>query len=319
MKKLLYLFLFTLCSTISYGQQEQMYTQFMYNKLAINPGYAGHEKVWSLTALYRNQWLGFDGAPDAQVLSLNSPILLKRIGLGLNIKRQAIGITELITIEGLYSYKLRLGKGLLSLGIQISGRNYTVNYQDERLFGIHDISLDPSIPTVSHNKQYLNTGFGLYYNNQNFYIGASIPRLIRADLSFTTNGDESLFSDEKRHIYFMTGVEIYLSEHWSMTPQALFKIAENTPFDLDFDFNFSYQSKYSLGANYRYGGAEADFGESIDLIFGVQANDNIYAAIAYDIGLSKLRSHHNGSIELMVHYKFKKSNHTVEHVNPRFY
>jgi len=40
------------CAT---AQQEQMYTQFMFNKLAYNPAYAGSFVSPTLTAIYRNQ------------------------------------------------------------------------------------------------------------------------------------------------------------------------------------------------------------------------------------------------------------------------
>lgn len=319
MNKLIVLLVFMISTVVLSAQQEQMYTQFMYNKLAINPGYAGHEKVWSLTALYRNQWIGFDGAPDAQSISLNSPIFSDKIGVGLNIKRQALGITQLVTIEGIYAYKLRIGEGKLSLGLQVSARDYKVNYKDDRLFAIHDISLDPSIPKIVEKKQFLNTGFGVYLNYKNFFLGGSLPRLINADLTFNDTGNKKLFSEEERHLLLMTGVEIFLGKTSSITPQILFKVVENAPIDFDFDLNYNYKETYTLGLNYRYGGADRDVGESIDLILGMQLNEKIFAALAYDVGLSKLRSHHNGSIELMVHYKFIKTIHTVEHINPRFY
>ncbi len=319
MKKLFLLMVVLFYSISVSAQQEPMYTQFMFNKMAINPAYCGHEKVWSLTALYRNQWIGFEGAPDAQTISLNSPVFFNKIGLGLNLKRQAIGVTKLLTIEGLYSYKLRVGESVLSLGLQFSARNYSVNFRDERLLSIHDISIDSSIPQEQLSKIYLNTGFGVYYNFKSFYIGASLPRLIRSDLTFNRIGSKELFSEEKRHMLFMTGLEVFLGESSSITPQLLVKIAENSPFDFDFDLNYNYKQKYTLGLNYRYGGANRDFGESIDFILGMQMNEKIFAALAYDVGLSKLRAYHNGSIELMIHYKFKKVDHTIEHINPRFY
>ena len=45
------------------AQQDPQYTQYMYNMNVVNPAYAGSKESLSITALYRNQWAGFDDAP----------------------------------------------------------------------------------------------------------------------------------------------------------------------------------------------------------------------------------------------------------------
>ncbi|MEZ4894519.1 MAG: type IX secretion system membrane protein PorP/SprF [Saprospiraceae bacterium] len=62
--------LFTLTAT---AQQEQMYTQFMYNKLAYNPGSAGSFVSPTLTAVYRHQWIGLEGAQMLRWYLTHSP------------------------------------------------------------------------------------------------------------------------------------------------------------------------------------------------------------------------------------------------------
>ena len=75
------------------AQQQRLYTMFMFNKLGLNPGYAGYHEHGCLTAIYRNQWLGFEGAPETQVLSFHTPLGGKRIGLGFALSRETIGIS----------------------------------------------------------------------------------------------------------------------------------------------------------------------------------------------------------------------------------
>ena len=48
------------------AQQDAQYTQYMYNTVSVNPAYAGSRGHLSIAALYRNQWLGLDGAPEPQ-------------------------------------------------------------------------------------------------------------------------------------------------------------------------------------------------------------------------------------------------------------
>ena len=131
MRAFLVIFCLT-CVNILYCQQQQMYTQFMYNKMSLNPAFAGNESYTSLSLLYRDQWNGFLGAPKAQLASINFPRIGKRIGLGLNFERQSIGITEKITYEAIYAYKFFLGEGTLSMGMNVSGRNYIQDYTDSR-------------------------------------------------------------------------------------------------------------------------------------------------------------------------------------------
>ena len=62
-----------------FAQQEAQYTQFMENKMILNPAYAGAREAPSMMLLTRNQWIGFEGAPTSQLVSFtrNCPPLNK--------------------------------------------------------------------------------------------------------------------------------------------------------------------------------------------------------------------------------------------------
>ncbi|MFB9106682.1 type IX secretion system membrane protein PorP/SprF, partial [Algibacter miyuki] len=64
------------------AQQDSQYTQYMYNTVTVNPAYAGTRGSLSMTGLYRNQWVGLEGAPETLNFSLNSPIGIQGVGLG---------------------------------------------------------------------------------------------------------------------------------------------------------------------------------------------------------------------------------------------
>ena len=298
------------------GQQQQMYTQFMYNKMGLNAAYAGNETYLSATLLYRDQWSGFPGAPKAQVLTVNLPRLGKRVGLGLNFERQTIGITEKVTYELMYAYKFFLGEGTLSMGMNVSGRNYVQDYTDSRLFAIQDINLDLSIPQTVQSRNLINAGFGIYYNTTKFYLGASLPRMIRSDLDFDNN---NLFSTEVRHLFLMTGGTFIVNNDFRVTPQLMFRAAENSPWGLDLNFSSTWKDKYSAGLTYRTGGTKGDLGESLDLIVGVQMSDRLMLGFAYDITLSRIRTIDNGSLEMILSYNFIPKKIKTIIVNPRYF
>ena len=46
-----------------FAQQDVQYSQFIFNKMAYNPAYAGSKEAMTLGALYRHQWQGVEGAP----------------------------------------------------------------------------------------------------------------------------------------------------------------------------------------------------------------------------------------------------------------
>jgi type IX secretion system PorP/SprF family membrane protein len=302
--------------TASYGQQQQMYTQFMFNKLNINPGFAGNETYLTGTAIYRDQWHGFPGSPKAQTLTVNLPRIGKRVGIGFNVERQSIGITQKITYQGMYAYKFNLGEGTLSMGLSAAGRNYRVDFTDPSLYAVQGVVNDPALGDVIQTKNLFNAGFGVYYNTTQFYIGAAIPRMIKADIDFDNN---NLFSTEVRHLWMMTGATFRVSKDWRYTPQLLFKAAENTPFGIDVNNSFTMKEKYTMGLTYRTGGSSGDFGESIDLITGVQLSENVMLGLAYDITLAKIRTASSGSIEVMLNYNLIPRKIKTVVINPRYF
>lgn len=303
-------------SVVMSAQQQQMYTQFMYNKLSINPAFAGNDAHTCLTLLYRDQWNGFPGAPKAQLATVNLPRIGSKIGLGLNFERQTIGISEKITYEAAYAYKFFLGEGTLSMGMNISGRNFTQDFTDPRLFAIQDILMDPSIPQTIQSRNFLNAGFGIYFNTNTYFLGASVPRMIKNDLDFDNN---TFLSTEARHLMIMGGGTFPVSDGLRLTPQVLIRTAENSPFTFDFNISGTFDEKYVAGLTYRTGGAGKDIGESIDIIFSFQVSERLMLGFAHDITLSRLRTIDNGSLEMILSYCFIPRRIKTIIVNPRYF
>lgn len=100
------------------GQQDAQYTQYMYNTVSVNPGYAGSRGQLSIAALYRAQWVGLDGAPKTQTLNLHSPVGYRGVGLGISIVNDQIGPTSETYFDGDFSYTIQLAADAqLSFGL----------------------------------------------------------------------------------------------------------------------------------------------------------------------------------------------------------
>ena len=316
MKYVIHILVILCCGKLC-GQQDIMNTHFMYNKLALNPAYAGKVETFTLNLIHRDQWTGLDGAPQGQALSLNFPSIKESLGLGLNIGREMVGIQERLTVEGNYAYKFNLAEGSLSMGLSASTRQFTNDFSDPRLVSIQGIDIDPAISGQRETKNVFNAGAGIYFRTNTYYLGASVPRLIEADLDFEQDG--GTLSKEARHLYIMTGAAFPLKNNLKFTPQILFKLAENAPFDLDLNFGIDYDEKYYGAINLRTGGGNEDIAESIDVLFGFQLTQSVLLGVAYDYTLSDLGRYENGTIEALFNYRFAKKIKEVDIINPRFF
>ena len=316
MNKFLLLIFFFSINVYCLAQQEQQYTQFMYNKLSINPGYAGSKGVPCLTAIFRKQWIGLDGAPETQILSFQGLSKNKKIGLGINFNRNIIGISERWTAEGSYAYRIKAGQATLAIGLQASVRYYGANFLDRRLISITPLQADGAIELGTQTKYLPNFGMGFYLDTKDFYIGFSVPRLLENDLDFNEFG--SIPSSEIQHINAMAGFTINLSDDAILYPQVLIKYAPNVPLDADINLNILLGNIITVGATYRIGGSTNTGGESLDFILGGQISDRIFLGFSYDMTLSELKNYNQGGVEALVQYCFTKRS-PIEFINPRYF
>lgn len=317
MKKMLFSLVGLLAFAWVQAQQEQQYTQFMYNKLAINPGYAGSKDATCLTGVIRSQWLGLEGAPQTQMVSFNMPLLNKRVGVGLNLVRHSISIYKRFTGEATYSYRIRLGRGTLGIGVQGSIRGISADYGDDRLASAQPLALDNSIPSTVQNKMVGNFGAGAYFNTPKYYVGFSAPRLLRNNIDFNDLG--GVLAQEIPHLAIMGGILFDLNENLDIQPQLLIKYVDSAPLDADLNVSFIFKKLYMGGITYRTGGSSlSGAGESIDVMLGAHIIRDLFFGASYDITLSDLKNYSSGSVEGVLRYCFGTPE-GEEIINPRFF
>jgi Type IX secretion system membrane protein PorP/SprF len=167
MKRPVIAFLFlVLLSSSGWGQQDALSSQHMFNILTYNPGIAGTSGMICATALNRQQWLGFTGAPKTTIFNVSAPVSLFKIksGLGLVIESDNIGFDKDINLSAAYSYLLDLNFGKLGLGINL---------------GVIDKTIDPSwiIPngdgfTPPDQDPLIKYSKGNTYISRHYYITA---------------------------------------------------------------------------------------------------------------------------------------------------
>jgi type IX secretion system PorP/SprF family membrane protein len=299
------------------AQQEALISQFMFNRLYFNPGYAGSSGTPVATGLYRKQWIGLEGSPDLQLISFTMPLAQQRVGLGMNLTRQSIGITRQLTAEMSYAYRVPLGRGYLGAGLSGSVRYFAEDYLDPRVKGTQDVGLDQAIPGALQSRYIPNFGAGLYYQAQDWYAGIGLPRMIESDIDFGEGTNPS--ARERRHFYAMGGYRAQLSPQLALHPQVLLRYVDGVPFDADIHMGLEVHDQFHAGVTYRLGGhLDRGTGESIDLILGFRLQKQLMLSVAYDITLSRIRSHQNGTFEVMLQYAIGR-NKVATIDNPRFF
>ncbi len=315
MKNIITTLVFVFAVASLFAQQEPHNTQFMQFKLGYNPAYAGSTEAPCITCIYRNQWIGLDGSPEVQIVSFNMPMANQRVGIGANFKRSTVGIFESHTVDAVYNYRFRLGKGMLGIGVQASIRSLEGNFQKTE--STQPKNEDTAIPQMQQDKFLFNFGAGAYYSTELFYFGVSIPRFLTSNIDFA-DLDQNV-SREVRHFYIMGGIIFPLGEKVKIQPQTLIKYVVGAPLDADANVNFIFSDKYIVGATYRIGGnSVSGVGESVDILLAMQMSSNLLFGVSYDITLSDLKDYNNGSIEASLHYCFGKSE-EGEYINPRFF
>lgn len=314
MKNTLITFILLLVVGTGFAQQENQYTQFMYNKLALNPAYAGTRGMGSFLALFRQQWVGFKGAPQSKLLSFDSPIFGDRVGFGFTVANNTIGIENRWNASMAYSYHVKISKeASFRFGMQGSVQYFGIDFSDPSV--IIQESGDNSILENETQSQYKgNFGVGIYLTYQNLYFGASVPNIYPSEIGVNLNQGILETAKEVPHYYLMAGTMVPLSKKIHLKPAFLFKYVNNAPFDLDFNLSFVYNKKVTAGLSYRLGGDGS--GESVDLLMLYQ-HKSIGIGVAYDLGLSQLGDHNSGSIEALLRYDFIKERGDI--ANPRFF
>ncbi|PCE63618.1 hypothetical protein B7P33_15120 [Sediminicola luteus] len=305
-KKLLVLVI-PLLSLTSWAQQDAQYTQYMYNTQGINPAYAGTRGQLSLAALYRNQWVGVDGAPESATLNAQAPIGESGIGLGLSIVTDKVGPTQETAFDIDFSYTIPLNVAAdLSFGLKASGHLLDVRFSELNSYDPDDAVLQNDI----HNRFSPNIGAGLYYHTDRFYLGLSVPRILE-----TEHFDSSSLATatERMHWYLITGYIFEANPNLKIKPALLTKAVKGAPLQVDMSLNFMLRDRFVLGAAYRWDAA-------LSALAGFHIGDGLFLGLAYDREVTELgnTAFNDGSFEVILRYDFMdKSSRFLK--SPRFF
>lgn len=309
MVKRIVVILILACSSITLiAQQLPHYSQYMFDGVAINPAYAGSKNIVFGALTHRMQFTGFEGAPVTQKLTLNAPIQSKYMGVGIRALHDKIGVSEVISVMGIYSYHIGVGKGKVSFGLEGGFMNQTIDFSSLIRTDVDDIALSYSkesvfVPDVS---------FGIYYHDERFYLGGSSFHLLEGKTNFTGN-ERELISKMSRHYFITTGYKFMVSEKIDFEPSILSKVVQGAPSQFDLNANVVWNKMIALGGSYRTG-------DGLSFLFRYLIKEKFVVGYSYDLTLSELANYSTGSHEIMLGYQIKLLPPAREKVtDPRYY
>lgn len=293
MKTKIFSFVLMFTTIVSFAQQDAQFTQYMYNTININPAYAGSRGALSIFALHRTQWVGLDGAPVTNAVSVNTPLYGSRLGLGISIINDKIGPIHENTISADMSYTVPTSETVkLSFGIKA-----TANLFDLDVSRLNPVDSDPSLHDYN-NKFSPNIGAGVYLHSDKAYVGLSVPNFIESN---RYDDNEVAVFKEKINYYLIAGYIFDLNNSIKFKPALLTKMVKGAPLQVDVSGNLMFNEKFVVGIAYRWSAA-------VSAMVGFQVSDALYLGYGYDLETTNLDNYNSGSHEIFLRYELFRKN-----------
>ncbi|MFY0674693.1 MAG: PorP/SprF family type IX secretion system membrane protein [Bacteroidia bacterium] len=282
----------------AFAQYFPMHTQVTNNLQLNNPAYAGFSGKLNGFLMSRHQWVGMEGEPNTQFLYLNGAPKDRNMGWGLGIMNDQIGYLNFSQVSASYSYRIKLGIGQLSMGLQGGFLNQRI---DPTLLNL-DNTVDDSFDEQNLNLWRPQFGFGFYYESRKLALGVAVPWLLKGStLSFQT----------EQHIFGNAAYLLSIAENIKFKPAIQAKVLPGATWQVDLVGNFIMWNRLWLTGGVRRG-------EGYFTGMRIKAAKSIWAGYSYDRMIGTLRgvSGYN-THEIFISFNIEHKN--LNHRSPRYF
>lgn len=229
---------FLLIAKVSQAQQDPLYSQYMINPFLLNPAYSGFTKDFSAQAAYRVQWTGYEGAPVTMNASGQIALADNRMGVGLILMQDEIGINKTTEVMASYGYHLLLEDNKkISFGLRGGMVNYKSDYSE--------LTIDDSDPKFLNNISEWKPGIGagIIFSSDRFYAGLSVPNMLKA----TTSANDVEIILYNQHAYAHLAYLVTLSSRLKIKPFALARAVKGADVSIDAGAVLQADDSYTIG------------------------------------------------------------------------
>ena len=296
------------------AQYDAMFTQYMFNEVFINPAYTGSKEAMSATLLHRQQWVSFPGRPKTTSFSLHGPLEGDKMGVGLSILNEQVGVMNRNLIYASYAYRLKLDKkSTLAMGLMGGLDNQSNRLNTLKVNSEGSGVIDPQFVT-SPNVVAPNFGAGVYYHTKDLYVGLSIPRMIDNKVRFGNDGSTTIKTTRLApglFTYYLTaGYMFTINDELKVRTNVMMKAVKSAPVQFDIGGNALIRDMVWAGLSFRSG-------SSLALILGYQVNKQFLVCYSYDYGVNKIQRYSQGSHEIVLNYLFSFTGRKI--ITPRYF
>jgi type IX secretion system PorP/SprF family membrane protein len=278
-----------------WSQQKPVYTMQEMARIGVNPAYTGNEGIYDLLILSRQQWVGFEGAPQSYYLATHAPLPNHKAGVGFDFQRNSSGPFVQNGIFFNYAYTINIAEDArLSFGLRGGINTYQIIYNDLLILDPGDQLFENNI----NNKILPNVGTGIHFQFRNYYADFSIPLLLRNEFSQDKTASSGLQNREERTFNMQTGAKFQLTKGVDILPALAVWLSGGTPALIDIRLSALFKDAAGIGLVYNILGS-----------FGAYASykitDNFILAYAYELPLSYNYQLSSGTHEVVLGIDFQ--------------
>lgn len=286
---------------ISFAQAQEtgIFSNFLQNDFFYNAAVAGSKDFSQLRVGYRNQWMGFSGAPiNAYAAYYGSLNNLQKHGYGVSVVNENLGLTNKTGFYLNYAYHIKLSeKAHLGLGVRPGYVQYNVKLYNAQVADQGDNVLTGTV--YSANAMDINTGFNFY--TKNFFVMGAFNHLLTNNIRFTSYNQALAFNYN-----FMSGYTFaFPKKKFELTPAVLVRYVRPVPLQWSAQLRGTFNGKYWASLVYRSDDAA---GVSV----GMMIKERLGISYGYDFPLGGLRKQNSGSHELSISFIINKKKPTLE-------
>lgn len=300
------LFFFLIVSVGLNAQQEGMFSQYMYNPSAINPGYTGSADYSMLYFQYRDQWSGANlGSPRSFYFNYQRPGMDKW-SFGTHFMQESVGTLQQLSAGIDISYKLKLSaKETISIGVRPM-----FDYLDVDFSGLNIYNQQDPWFNISINRRLTpNVGFGLFYYSDKTYVGISSSGLLQSNHFMESHPTEYL-ATYRPHYYMMAGTVLRVSDDVLLRPSFLLRYVDGVPLHADISVTARLAGRMEAGVSYRVSG-------DLSALLSFRLKPNVLFGYSYDTQLGDISEYVGASNEFFVRFEFLSLRKSI--VKPRFF
>ena len=281
--------------------------QYMHMQSTYNPAAVGESDLMRVYGAHRMQFTGIMDAPMTTYFSFSSPFVVGKTqhAAGVRFMNDRFGLFSNQSLHAGYAYRLKLGKGYLSVGADLGFINLSFAVDSVNLKDVADLvqdhayhnATDNAIPEASGQNGVSGMGFdlgsGVYYATSTWWAGVSYGHVTQPTLQWSEQTEVHV----RGSFYAAGGYNWRLRDkRWLLMPSAMVQ-TDFAGWDVNLTMMAQVNDRYRFGLGYRIAG-------SVNILLGMDIIDGLQVGYTYELPANGLIRESYGSHELYLAYGF---------------